>query len=45
LLGFSEEEVFTPEEVRIIAAKIQAYNKTRRLKFDQMHFDFQEWKP
>lgn len=39
-LAFSEDEVFTPEEVSTIAAEIKAYNNTRKLKFDQMHFDF-----
>jgi hypothetical protein len=40
LSGFSEEKVFTPEEISTIAAEIRAYNDTRELKFDQMHFDF-----
>jgi hypothetical protein len=40
LSGFSEEEVFTPKEISMIAAAIQAYNNSRKLKFDQMHFDF-----
>lgn len=40
LSDFDEDEVFTPEEVVVIAATIKAYNKTRSLKFDQMHFDF-----
>ena len=38
--GFSEDEVFSAEEVDIIASAIQGYNNSRRLKFDQMHFDF-----
>jgi hypothetical protein len=40
LSDFDANEVFTPEEVSVIAAAIKAYNKTRKLKFDQMHFDF-----
>jgi hypothetical protein len=40
LEGFSEEEVFTPEEISTIAAEIIAYIDTRKLKFDLMHFDF-----
>jgi hypothetical protein len=40
LSGFSEDEVFTSEEVGVIALAIQVYNTSRRLKFDQMHFDF-----
>jgi hypothetical protein len=38
--GFSEDEVFTSEEVGVIASAIQVYNTSRRLKFDQLHFDF-----
>ena len=38
--AFSEDEAFTPDEVSMIAAEIKAYNNTRKLKFDQMHFDF-----
>ena len=37
---FSEEEVFTPEEISRIAAEIRTYNNSRKLTFDQMHFDF-----
>jgi len=40
LSDFDEDEVFTPEEVGVIAAAIKAYNNSRALKFDQMHFDF-----
>ncbi|CAM3800046.1 hypothetical protein MUGA111182_10375 [Mucilaginibacter galii] len=40
LSDFDEDEVFTPEEVGAIAATIKAYNSSRALKFDQMHFDF-----
>lgn len=38
--GFSEEEVFSTAEVKIIAAAIRDYNSNRKLDFDQMHFDF-----
>ena len=38
--GFSEDEVFSAEEISVIVAKIKAYNDSRNLKFDQMHFDF-----
>lgn len=37
---FSEDEVFTPEEISTIAAEIRVYNNSRKLTFDQMHFDF-----
>ncbi|WP_345952933.1 hypothetical protein [Mucilaginibacter sp. PAMB04168] len=40
LSSFSEDEVFTPEEVSMIAAEIKVYNQTRSPKFDQMHLDF-----
>jgi len=40
LSDFDENEAFTPEEVGVIAAAIKAYNSSRKLKFDQMHFDF-----
>ena len=40
LSDFDGDEVFTPEEVGVIAAAIKAYNSSRALKFDQMHFDF-----
>ncbi|WP_428329692.1 hypothetical protein [Mucilaginibacter sp.] len=39
-LGFSEEEVFLADEVITIATAIRAYNNSRKLNFDQMHFDF-----
>lgn len=38
--GFSEEEVFNTQEIETIAAVIEDYNNSRRLKFDQAHFDF-----
>jgi len=40
VLGYSEDEVFTLEEVNAIAAAISTYNNGRKLKFDQMNFDF-----
>jgi len=39
-LGFSEDEVFTGDEVGIIVTAIKAYHDSRKLTFDQMHFDF-----
>lgn len=38
--GFSEDEVFSAEEVAVIVTAIKAYNNSRRLTFDQMNFDF-----
>jgi hypothetical protein len=40
IIGFSEDEVFSLEEVRTIAAAIREYNSSRKLNFDQMDFDF-----
>jgi len=40
IIGFSDDEVFSLDEVRIIAAAIREYNSSRKLNFDQMHFDF-----
>lgn len=40
IIGFSEEEVFSADEVKVIAVAIREYNSTRKLNFDQMHFDF-----
>jgi hypothetical protein len=40
IIGFSEDEVFSLDEVRTIAAAIREYNSSRKLNFDQMHFDF-----
>lgn len=40
LSDFSEDEVFTLEEISVIAADIRTYYKSRKLTFDQMHFDF-----
>jgi hypothetical protein len=40
LPDFDEDEVFTLEEVGVITATIKAYNNSRALKFNQMHFDF-----
>jgi len=38
--GFTEDEVFSPDEVKSIAAAIREYNSSHQLDFDQMHFDF-----
>ncbi|MEZ2339231.1 hypothetical protein AB6735_26540 [Mucilaginibacter sp. RCC_168] len=38
--GFSEEDVFTVNETKAIATAIREYNSSRKLNFDQMHFDF-----
>lgn len=40
VIGYTEEEVFTLDEVKVIAAAIRAYNASRQLNFDQMAFDF-----
>jgi hypothetical protein len=40
IIGFSEDEVFSPDEVMAIATAIRGYNSSRKLNFDQMHFDF-----
>ncbi|MBS7565515.1 hypothetical protein KHS38_13970 [Mucilaginibacter sp. Bleaf8] len=40
IIGFSEGEVFTLEEIGVIAAAIRQYNSGRRLTFDQLTFDF-----
>ncbi|MDP9078973.1 MAG: hypothetical protein M3O71_16215 [Bacteroidota bacterium] len=40
IISFSEDEVFSLDEVRSIAAAIREYNSSRKLNFDQMHFDF-----
>jgi hypothetical protein len=38
--GFSEEAVFSAEEVIVMATGIREYNNSRKLNFDQLHFDF-----
>ena len=38
--GYTEEEVFTLDEVKVIAAAVRDYNASRQLNFDQMAFDF-----
>ena len=40
IIGFSEDDVFTLEEIGVIAAAIRQYNSGRRLTFDQLTFDF-----
>src|SRR3954468_2260002 len=40
IIGFSEDEVFSLDEVRTIAAAIRQFISSRKLNFDQMHFDF-----
>jgi hypothetical protein len=40
IIGFSEDEVFSLDDVKIIAAAIREYNNSHKLNFDQMHFDF-----
>lgn len=40
VIGYGEEEVFTIAEIKTIAAAIREYNNSRKLNFDQMHFDF-----
>jgi len=38
--AYSTEEVFTNMELRQIAAAVRLYNRSQKLSFDQMHFDF-----
>jgi len=40
ITGYSLEEVFSLDEVRVISGAIRQYNNSRKLNFDQMHFDF-----
>lgn len=40
IIGFSDDEVFSLDEVKAIAAAIRQYNSSRNLNFDQMAFDF-----
>jgi hypothetical protein len=40
IIGFSEDEVFSPDEITTIAAAIREYDNSRQLNFDQMNFDF-----
>jgi phosphoserine aminotransferase len=40
IIGYSEDETFTTDEVKSIAAAIREYNSSRQLNFDQMAFDF-----
>ncbi|HEK22068.1 MAG: hypothetical protein C0191_04700 [Mucilaginibacter sp.] len=40
VIGFSEDETFTLQEIKAIASAIRTYNSSRQLNFDQMHFDF-----
>ena len=40
IIGFSEDDVLTLDEIKVIAAAIRQYNDGRKLKFDQMTFDF-----
>lgn len=40
VIGYGEDEVFTLDEIKAIAAAIREYNSSRKLNFDQMHFDF-----
>jgi hypothetical protein len=39
-IGLSGDDVFTPDEISVIAAAIREYNSGRRLTFDQLTFDF-----
>jgi hypothetical protein len=40
ITGYSEEETFSLDDVKEIAAAIRQYNSSRKLNFDQMAFDF-----
>lgn len=39
-IGYSLDNVFSVDEVVAIARAIREYNSSRKLNFDQMHFDF-----
>jgi hypothetical protein len=39
-VAYSTEDVFTHTELRQIAAAVRLHNRSQRLSFDQMHFDF-----
>ena len=40
VIGFSEDEAFSPDEVKVIVAAIRGYNSSHQLNFDQMAFEF-----
>jgi hypothetical protein len=40
IIGYCEDEEFSLDEVNSIATAIRQYNNSRKLNFDQMHFDF-----
>jgi hypothetical protein len=39
-LNFCEDEVFSADDVKVITAAIREYHDSRKLNFEQMHFDF-----
>jgi hypothetical protein len=39
-VGFNLDEAFALEDAKTIAQAIREYNNSRKLNFDQMHFDF-----
>ncbi|SDE35739.1 hypothetical protein SAMN05216464_105335 [Mucilaginibacter pineti] len=39
-VGFNLDETFALDDVKKIAQAIREYNSSRKLNFDQMHFDF-----
>jgi hypothetical protein len=40
IVGYSEDQGFSPDEVKAIAIAIRQYNSSRKLNFNQMAFDF-----
>jgi hypothetical protein len=40
IIGYSIDDAFSPDEIEAISAAIKAYNRDRKLSFDQMSFNF-----
>jgi hypothetical protein len=40
VIGFSEDDTFSLDEVKVIAAAIRDYNRSHQLNFGQMPFEF-----
>ena len=40
LIAYTQEEVFTIDEVRTIGSAIRLYNRPRNLRFDQLDLEF-----
>lgn len=39
-IGYSEEAIFSSDDVKAIATAIRQYHNSRKLNFDQIAFDF-----